>query len=61
MAELDGGLALSRDELIRRLWEGDPRIEVGPDGERTIFLNPDPLKDGEAEIVIERIRAALGA
>jgi len=61
MAELDGGLALSRDELIRRLWEGDPRIEVGPDGERAIFLNPDPLKDGEAEIVIERIRAALGA
>jgi len=61
VAELDSSLGISRDELIRRLWEGNPRIEVGPESDRGIYLNPDPLQDGEAEIVIKRIRTALGA
>ncbi len=62
VAELDeAALGLTREEFIRRLWEGDPRVEVGPDGDRGFYLSPDPLQEEEAEILIERIKEVLAS
>ena len=52
-------LGFDRDEVVRRLHEGDPYVEVanaGPDG---IWINPQTLEDGEEKIVIDRLLAAL--
>ena len=52
-------LGLSRDQIVQRLARGTPRIEVALCGPTGITLNPDPLKDGEVDIVIARLRAAI--
>ena len=47
-------------EAIRgRLWDGDPRILVLPDGPDAFYLTPDTLSAAEAPIVSARLRAAL--
>ena len=47
-------------EAVRgRLWNGDPRILVLPDGRDAFYLTPDTLSASEAPIVSERLRAAL--
>ncbi|MDW8351269.1 MAG: aminotransferase class V-fold PLP-dependent enzyme [Anaerolineae bacterium] len=53
-------VGMTRDALIARLWDGDPRISVGeseaPDG---ILLNPMTLTDDEVRIVTERLMSLL--
>jgi hypothetical protein len=47
-------------EAVRgRLWNGDPRILVLPDGPDAFYLTPDTLSAAEAPIVSERLRAVL--
>ena len=47
-------------EAVRgRLWNGDPRILVLPDGPDAFYLTPDTLSASEAPIVSARLRAAL--
>ena len=47
-------------ETVRgRLWNGDPRILVLPDGRDAFYLTPDTLSASEALIVSARVRAAL--
>ncbi|MGH3371832.1 MAG: hypothetical protein ACRDPR_17715, partial [Nocardioidaceae bacterium] len=41
-----------RDELVKALWSGDPRIAVGTIGDDTIALNPQTLQPGEHTIVL---------
>jgi L-seryl-tRNA(Ser) seleniumtransferase len=53
-------LGVDRDEIVRRLGEGDPYVEVARSGSDGIFVNPQTLADGEETIVIERLLAALG-
>ena len=43
---------LTRDDLIARLWEQNPRIAVLPFEEDAIALNPHLLSDGDAERVV---------
>lgn len=50
---------MNRDELILALRSGTPAIEVLPSGTDAIFVNPMPLKDGEDEIVLDRLLAIL--
>jgi len=50
---------LSRAELVRALWDGDPRIAVAEEGADAIALNPQTLEPGEAEKVESRLRALL--
>jgi L-seryl-tRNA(Ser) seleniumtransferase len=54
-------LGFDRDEVVRRLGEGDPYVEVARSGSDGIWINPQTLADGEEAIVIERLLAALGA
>jgi uncharacterized pyridoxal phosphate-dependent enzyme len=56
-----GALGFDRDEVVRRLGEGDPYVEVARSGSDGIWVNPQTLADGEEAIVIERLLAALGA
>lgn len=52
---------ITRDELVARLWDGNPRISVSADAEDTegILLNPMTLTDEEAHIVEQRILSLL--
>ncbi len=50
---------LSRDEVIRRLLEGEPSVSVAAQGQNGIYLNPMTLEEGEAEIVEARLLAVL--
>jgi uncharacterized pyridoxal phosphate-dependent enzyme len=52
-------LGFDRDEVVRRLREGDPYVEVSGSGDDGIYVNPQTLDDGEETIVIERLLAAL--
>jgi L-seryl-tRNA(Ser) seleniumtransferase len=51
----------TRDELIKALWDGSPRIAVSPSkaDDNAIALNPQTLEPGEDEIVLERLRQLL--
>jgi L-seryl-tRNA(Ser) seleniumtransferase len=50
---------MNRDELILALRNGTPSIEVLPSGTDAIFVNPMTLKDGEEQIVLERLLEIL--
>jgi uncharacterized pyridoxal phosphate-dependent enzyme len=52
-------VGFDRDEVVRRLREGDPYVEVSSSGKDTIYVNPQTLEDGEETIVIERLLSAL--
>jgi L-seryl-tRNA(Ser) seleniumtransferase len=52
-------LGVTRDEIVHRLAAGNPRIEVALHGSTGITINPDPLKDGEVDIVIARLRDVI--
>ena len=54
-------LGLTRDEIVHRLATGNPRIEVALHGLTGITINPDPLKDGEVDIVIARVKDVTSA
>jgi D-glucosaminate-6-phosphate ammonia-lyase len=50
----------SAEDLVTRLWEDTPRVAVLCEQGRRVFVTPDTLVDGEAALVLERLRAALG-
>lgn len=52
--------APARDELVRRLWEGEPRIAVGLVDDDAIALNPQTLAPREDEVVLARLLELLG-
>jgi L-seryl-tRNA(Ser) seleniumtransferase len=54
---LDAGLSAS--DVIARLWDADPRVAVLAGGEHQFFVTPDTLVEGEAQVVLDRLRAAL--
>ncbi len=56
----EAGLGLTRDELLRRLAEGDPAVALAPAGTDGVFINPQTLRPGEERIVAARLKAALG-
>jgi L-seryl-tRNA(Ser) seleniumtransferase len=52
-------LGFDRDEVVRRMHEGDPYVEVSNSGKDGIWINPQTLEDGDEKIVIDRLLAAL--
>ena len=48
---------LSGAEVVRLLWEGDPRIAVAVDGPDGISMTPELLEEGEESILLDRIAA----
>ncbi len=51
--------ALTRDDLVQRLWERDPAIAVLEIGADTIALNPQTILEHEIPIVLDAIRSLL--
>jgi len=47
-------------DVVRQLWQRDPRIAVAPDGENGFFITPDTLAPGEDHAVLDAIGAQLG-
>jgi hypothetical protein len=54
-----GSLGLTRDEIVHRLVTGNPPVEVALHGPTGITINPDPLRDGDVDIVVARLRDAV--
>ena len=57
-------LGISRDEILRRLYQGDPAISLASGGqesagESSVFINPQTLKPGEEKIIVSRIKAIM--
>lgn len=58
---IDPGVArLDAAALARALWDGDPRIAVDDSEPGAVYLTPDTLEPGEADIIVERLRALMG-
>jgi len=51
--------AVTRDEIVQRLWTGEPRIAVGLLGDDAIALNAQTLDTGEDEVVLWKLRQIL--
>lgn len=53
----------TRDEVIKQLWDGDPRIAVGTFGlpDDAIALNPQTLQPGEDKVVLEALQRLLSS
>ena len=49
----------TRDEVVRELWEGSPRVAVGLVDDDAIALNPQTLSPGQDELVLARLRDVL--
>jgi len=52
-------LGISRDEVLKRLYEGHPAISLAPAGENGLYLNPQTLRPGEEKIIVERIKVLI--
>lgn len=58
-------LGISRDELLRRLYAGNPAagspaIHLAPAGASGIYVNPQTLETGQERIIVERIKEIVG-
>jgi hypothetical protein len=49
----------TRDQVVAALYAGTPCVAVGVVGADAIALNPQSLAPGEAEIVLNQVRAVL--
>jgi L-seryl-tRNA(Ser) seleniumtransferase len=55
----EGALGMARDEVLRRLYQGEPAIFLSPAGESGVYINPQTLREGEERIIVARIKAIL--
>jgi L-seryl-tRNA(Ser) seleniumtransferase len=59
IVHLSSGARFSRADLVKALWDHDPRIAVGEVGDDAIALNPQTLEAGEAEVVLQALQGLL--
>lgn len=52
---------LTRDQVVERLWDREPRVAVGVSGIDGIALNPQTLEPGEEDAVLAALQEVLGA
>ena len=52
---------ISVQDVIKKLREGEPAIEVTPSSREELIINPWPTQPGEAEIVAKRLKEILSA
>lgn len=48
-------------DVVKKLREGDPSIEVVPGSREELIINPWMTQPGEAEVVARRLREILKA
>lgn len=54
----EGGLGMTKEDVVRRLREGDPGVVVGV-SRRSIIVNPQMLRRGEERVVARRLKEVL--
>lgn len=59
IVHLEASHPLTRDEVISRLYAGDPAIAVGRVDDDAFGLNPHAITPEEAEIVLQAVKALL--
>ena len=52
-------LEISRDDLLKRLYEGTPAVSLAPAGENGLYINPQTLRPGEEKIIVDMIKKEL--
>ena len=45
---------------MEQLQQGEPSIEVSPEGDDGIYVNPQTLMEGEEVVIADRLAAILG-
>ena len=55
----EAGLGLTRDDILKRLRQGEPSIALAAAGAGGVFVNPQTLQPGQECIVCERLREIL--
>ena len=50
----------SRDQIMEQLQQGEPSIEVSPEGDDGIYVNPQTLMEGEEVVIADRLAEILG-
>lgn len=50
----------SRDQIVEQLNSGEPAIEVSPEGDTGIYVNPQTLMEGEEVVIADRLAEILG-
>ena len=50
----------SRDQIVEQLNQGQPAIEVSPEGNDGIYVNPQTLMEGEEVVIADRLAEILG-
>jgi D-glucosaminate-6-phosphate ammonia-lyase len=55
----EAGAGITRDALLKRLYEGTPAISLASAGEHGLYINPQTLRPGEEKIIVERIKKEL--
>jgi L-seryl-tRNA(Ser) seleniumtransferase len=52
-------LGITRDEILKRLYAGNPAVFLATAGENGVLVNPQTLEQGEEMIIIARIKEIL--
>ena len=61
LLRFDAALAgQSRDQIVEQLNSGEPAIEVSPEGDDGIYVNPQTLMEGEEVVIANRLAEILG-
>ena len=55
----EAGLGLTRDDILKRLRQGEPSIALAASGANGVFVNPQTLQPGQERIICERLREVL--
>ncbi|MBI2952582.1 aminotransferase class V-fold PLP-dependent enzyme [bacterium] len=52
-------LEITRDEVLRRLMDGDPAVSLAAAGKGGLYVNPQTLEEGEEKVVAQRLKEIL--
>ena len=57
----EAGLRLTRDDILKRLRQGEPSIALAAAGTDGVFVNPQTLQPGQERIVCERLLEVISS
>lgn len=52
-------LDITRDDILKLLFSGEPPISIAPSGQHGIFFNPQTVQPGQEKIIVERLLSIL--
>jgi len=52
-------LAMTRDDILKKLLDGEPAVSMAPSGQHGIFFNPQTIQPGQEKIIVDRLLSIL--